>query len=186
LEKQLGAGRRVVAFPRSMKPAVITPQQLEALKTAEAEIQDSLLMVYEPDMPLELSRKEEDNAMAFNKLVPEEEQVIVHKATEPPFSGEYDKFFKKGTYMCKRCGTPLFNSEAKFNSGSGWPSFDQAIPGRIKEIPDADGMRTEIVCATCGAHLGHVFRGEHMTPKNTRNCVNSLSLKFMPAAEEKK
>ena len=184
LEEQIGQGKRVIAFPRGLKPALMTPQQVEMLKTAEAEVQDSVLMVYEPDMSLELSRKAEDEAAVFNKLPPDEERVIVHKATEPPGSGRYDKFYKKGTYACRRCNTPLFKSDAKFDSGSGWPSFDDAIPGRVKEVPDADGRRTEIVCAACGAHLGHVFRGEHKTNKDTRHCVNSLSLEFIAAGKE--
>lgn len=186
LENQLGEGKRVIAFPRGLKPAKITPEQLEALKIAEKELGDSLLMVYEPDMSLELSRKEEDMAETFNKLTPEEERVIAHKDTEMPGSGKYNKFYKKGTYRCRRCNTPLFRSDAKFDSGSGWPSFDEALPGRVKEIPDADGRRTEIVCAACGAHLGHVFRGERQTPKDTRHCVNSLSLDFVPAQNEDK
>jgi len=180
LEEKLGEGKSVVAFPRSPKPAAMTPQQMEALKTAEGEIADSLLLVYAPDMSLELSRKEEDAALVFNKLTPDEERVIVHKDTEPPGSGRYDTFFEKGIYRCRRCNTPLFKSDAKFDSGSGWPSFDDAIPGRVKEIPDADGRRTEITCAACGAHLGHVFHGEHKTEKDTRHCVNSLSIDFTP------
>jgi peptide-methionine (R)-S-oxide reductase len=186
LEMQLGQGKRVIAFPRNLKPAKITPEQLEALKIAESELKDTLLMVYEPDMSLDLSRKEEDTMMTFNKLTPEEERVIAHKDTEPPGSGKYDKFYKKGTYRCRRCNTPLFKSDAKFDSGSGWPSFDEALPGRVKEIPDADGRRSEIVCAACGAHLGHVFRGEHKTLKDTRHCVNSLSIDFTQAETEAK
>ncbi len=184
LENQTAEGERVIAYPRNLKPATVTPEQLEILKTAETEFEDDRLQSYEPDMSLELSRKAEDAALEFNKLSPEEERVIVHKATEPPGSGRFDKFYKKGTYACRRCNTPLFRSDAKFDSGSGWPSFDDAIPGRVKEIPDADGRRTEIVCAACGAHLGHVFRGEHKTRKDTRHCVNSLSLEFMPAGQE--
>ncbi|NPA27577.1 MAG: bifunctional methionine sulfoxide reductase B/A protein [Epsilonproteobacteria bacterium] len=116
--------------------------------------------------------------MKFKRLTPQEEYVIIHKGTEPPFSGKYDKFFEEGIYRCKQCGQPLFKSSAKFNSGTGWPSFDEAIDGAVKELLDADGRRVEIVCSNCNGHLGHVFDGEQFTPKNRRFCVNSLSLDF--------
>lgn len=117
----------------------------------------------------------------FKPLSEEEKRVIINKGTEYPFSGEYYNFKGQGTYHCKQCNTPLFRSSDKFNSGTGWPSFDDAIDNNVKEIPDADGRRIEIVCAVCNGHLGHVFKGERMTDKNTRHCVNSISLQFKGA-----
>ncbi len=121
--------------------------------------------------------------MTYNKLTPEEKRVIIDKATETPFSGEYDNFYEDGIFVCRRCNSLLFSSKSKFDSGCGWPSFDENFPNAIKRVPDPDGIRTEIECASCGAHLGHEFLGEDLTDKNTRDCVNSLSIRFIPKSE---
>ena len=118
--------------------------------------------------------------LPFRKLTKEEESIIVDKGTEAPFKGKYFVFWEKGTYVCKRCNAPLYRSETKFEANCGWSSFDEEIPGAVKRTPDPDGVRTEISCTRCGAHLGHVFLGEGFTEKNTRHCVNSVSMDFIP------
>lgn len=124
--------------------------------------------------------------MKLNNLKPQEEFVIVNKGTEPPHSGIYDNFYEDGIYVCRHCDTPLYRSEDKFNAFCGWPSFDKEILGAVKRTTDADGRRTEITCTACGAHLGHVFEGEGFTLQNTRHCVNSISMKFIPKVENEK
>jgi peptide-methionine (R)-S-oxide reductase len=120
----------------------------------------------------------------MNKLTSEEERVIVNGGTEAPFVGEYDDFYVPGTFICRRCNSPLYSSKAKFEAHCGWPAFDEEFPASVKWLSDADGSRTEIRCANCDGHLGHVFEGEQLTKKDTRHCVNSLSIKFVAEGEE--
>ena len=133
----------------------------------------------EPNAKSEEKRK----PVTKKELTPEEKRVIIDKGTEAPFTGKYTDHFVAGIYTCKQCGAKLFTSDSKFPSHCGWPSFDDQIPGAVKKVPDADGMRTEIICAACGGHLGHVFFGEGYTAKNTRYCVNSISMDFLPIDE---
>jgi len=122
--------------------------------------------------------------MKLYPLTPAEERIIIGKKTELPYTGEYDDFWVEGRYICRHCHAPLYVSNAKFHSGCGWPSFDQEIPGAVKRVADPDGQRIEAQCATCGAHLGHIFEGEGFTDTNTRHCINSISMKFVSTEKE--
>ncbi|HEY3371192.1 MAG TPA: methionine-R-sulfoxide reductase [Prolixibacteraceae bacterium] len=132
----------------------------------------------------DINKQKNYTLMKFNELNEIERSVIEGKGTERPYTGMYYKFDEKGTYLCKKCNAPLYRSNDKFDAHCGWPSFDDEIKGAVKRTTDADGRRTEITCANCGAHLGHVFIGEGLTPKNTRHCVNSVSLNFLPDSQK--
>ena len=120
---------------------------------------------------------------SYNPLTAEERSIIEHKGTERPFTGEYDDFYETGSYICRKCNTELYRSAAKFDAHCGWPAFDKGVEGAVKHLSDPDDHRIEVECANCGGHLGHVFMGEGFTPTNSRHCINSLSMKFVPGAK---
>lgn len=155
----------------------VGPVPAPGLHAAEAQAAPA-----EGDVPMTDTAKPDQH---WRELTPAEQRVIVDKGTEAPFTGEYDDTFDPGVYTCRRCGAMLYRSDDKFKAHCGWPAFDDAIAGAVKRLPDADGQRTEIECANCGAHLGHVFEGERQTEKNTRYCVNSISMVFVPEPQVK-
>ncbi len=164
-----------------MKTIIITMLMVTGLSFTSYGQTDKTPGKMEKEQKVQTTAK--DDPQSYNKLTEFEKYVMLEKGTERPWTGKYTEFKKKGTYICKRCNAPLYNSSDKFESDCGWPSFDDEIPGAVIRKTDADGRRVEIICANCGAHLGHVFTGEGFTPKNTRYCVNSIAMNFVPAGE---
>jgi peptide methionine sulfoxide reductase msrA/msrB len=167
---------------RAIVGTLIVLGMLACSSQAKQSVKEKTEAVTKAQKNEQLKEQKQNTMSNWKELNAEETRVIINKGTEYPYTGDYNSNKKEGTYHCKQCHTPLFLSTAKFDSGSGWPSFDDAIKGAVKELPDADGRRSEIVCANCQGHLGHVFTGEQMTVKNTRHCVNSISLDFKAEA----
>jgi peptide-methionine (R)-S-oxide reductase len=168
-----------------MKMKLLIPVLLLAMNGCAQDRTDSTTK-NKTTMTTEMKPVADGKIVPFNELSEAEKKVIISKGTEYPFTGQYVDHHETGVYVCRRCNSPLYRSQDKFDSHCGWPSFDDEIKGAVRRVPDADGRRVEIICNNCGAHLGHVFEGEGYTKKNTRHCVNSVSLQFIPAKEEKK